>query len=429
MQSTVKNLSKTRIEVNITLGTDELAEAEQVSLVKLARDLKVAGFRKGKVPISVAKKNVDPQKLQEAILDTAVSKAVAKTFIEKGIQAIDRPEVEVTKYVPSDNLEFKATVDILPEVKLGNYKKLKAKRQKVAIDTKDVDEVIDRILQNFAEKKEVTRKAQEGDEVVIDFIGKKGGVAFDGGTATDHTLKLGTGQFIPGFEEGLVGHKAGEKVDLELEFPKDYHAADLAGAKVIFETTIKKVQETKLPEPTDEIAKQAGPFETFAQLRKDVEAEILANKEREVDGDYKDALIDELVDASEVEAPTALVEGQVERLERDFSQNLLYRGLTIDSYIRTNGFKDEDDWRSKELKPAAERRVKSSMVLNALAKSENISATDKEIDDHVELHKSRYVNDPEALKQFETEEMRSEIANHYVIEKTIDKLVELNQEK
>lgn len=427
MQTKVKNLSKTRTEVIITLGADELAEAEQVALVKLSKTVKVSGFRKGKVPTSVVKKSVDPQTLQETILDTAISKAVAKSFIENDIQAIDRPEVEVTKYVPGDVLEVKAEANVLPEVKLGDYKKLKAKLATVSVEGKEVDEVIDRILQGFAEKKEVTRKAKEGDEVVIDFLGKKDGVAFDGGAASDHTLTLGSGQFIPGFEEGIVGHKAGEKVDLELTFPEDYHASDLAGAKVVFETTIKKVQESVLPELNDELAKKAGPFETAKQLREDIEREILANKEREADGDLKDALIDELVEASEVEAPEALVAEQIKRIESDFSQNLLYRGLTIESYIRTNNFKDEDDWREKELKPAAEKRVKSSLVLNQLSKAEKISATDAEIDEHVASHRQRYVNNPEALKQFDTEEMRNEIANHFIIEKAIERLVELNK--
>lgn len=429
MQTKVKNLSETKVEVVITIGAKELADAEKVALARLAKTTKVAGFREGKVPASVVAKNVNPQTLQEGILDTAISRAVAEAFIAEDIQAIDRPAVEVVKYVPGDILEFKAEADVLPEVKLGDYKKLTAKIEKLSASKEDVDEIIDRIRQGFAEKKSVDRKAAEGDEVVIDFVGKKDGVVFDGGAATDHTLKLGSGQFIPGFEEGIVGHKAGEEVNLELSFPDDYHAVDLAGQKVVFETKIKDVQESSLPELDDELAKKAGPFESVKHLRDDIKREINANKERESVEKLKDALIEELVNKSNVTAPDVLVEDQMKSIEQDFSQNLLYRGLTLDSYVRTNKFKDEDDWRSKEVRPAAERRVKASLVLNALAKAEKISATEDEINAHIDLYKQQYGNNPEVLKQFESEDARREIANRATIEKTIERLVELNSKK
>jgi trigger factor len=240
MKTTVKNLSDTKVQLTITVDANELAAAEQVALVKLSQSVKVPGFRKGKVPASVAAKHVEPQALQEQLLDDAISKAVAEAFIAEKIQALDRPMVDVKKYVPGDLLEFTAEVDILPAVKLGDYKKLTSKVAKVNVAAADVDDVIERMRQGFAEKKEVERAAKEGDETVIDFVGKKDGVAFDGGAGTDYTLKLGSNQFIPGFEEGIVGHKPGEEFDLELEFPKDYHAKDLAGEKVVFTTTLKK---------------------------------------------------------------------------------------------------------------------------------------------------------------------------------------------
>lgn len=426
MQTTVNHLSETSVKVTIILGKDELASAEQVALVRLQKTTKVPGFREGKTPLAMVAKHVNPQTLQESILDTAISRAVAESFVSEDIQAIDRPAVEVVKYIPSDVLEFTAEATILPKVQLGDYKKLKAKREEVSVAKSDVDEIIERIQQGFAEKVDVDRKAQEGDEVIIDFLGKKDGVAFDGGAASDHTLKLGAGQFIPGFEEGIVGHKAGEKIDLSLKFPEDYHAAELAGADVVFEVTIKKVQESVLPELTDELAKKAGPFETVKQLRDDIEREIKANKEREAGEKLKDALIAELIEKSKVIAPEPLVADQMRSIEQDFAQNLLYRGLTLESYVRTTEYKDEDDWREKEVKPNAERRVKASLVLNQLSKDENITLTDADIDEHVEVHKKQYANNPEALKQFEGEEVRRDIANHYVMEKAIERLVELN---
>ena len=426
MKTTVKNLSETKVELTITIDAAALADAEQVALVKLSKTAKVPGFRQGKVPASVAAKHIDPQALQQQLLDDAISKAVAEAFLTEKIQALDRPMVDVKKYVPGDLLEFTAEVEVLPPVALGDYKKLDVKADKVEVKDAEVEDTIERIRAGFAEKNEVDRKAQEGDEVVIDFIGKKDDVPFDGGTGTDYTLKLGSNQFIPGFEEGVIGHKAGETFDLNLEFPKDYHAKDLAGQKVVFTTTLKKVIEIALPEANDELAKKAGEFKTLKELKENIKSEIETQKEREVGDKLKDDLIAALIEKSTVPAPEVLVADQMRSIEQDFSQNLMYRGLDLHTYLEANGFKDEDDWREKEVKPTAIKRTQAGLVLNELSKAEKISATDAEIDEHVEVHKRQYANNPEVLKQFETEEVRRDIANHFITELTIQRLVELN---
>ena len=426
MKTTVKNLSDTKVQLTISVDAEALANAEKVALVKLSKTVKVPGFRQGKVPASVAAKHVDPQALQEQLMDDAISKAVAEAFIAEKIQAIDRPMVDIKKYVPGDLLEFTAEVEVLPPVTLGDYKKLNVKAKKEAVKEADIAEVIERMRQGFAEKKDVTRAAKDGDETVIDFIGKKDDVAFDGGTGTDYTLKLGSGQFIPGFEEGVVGHKAGETFDLELEFPADYHAKDLAGQKVVFTTTLKKVTELALPKVDDELAKKAGDFKTLDELKADIKREIESQKEREANDKLKDELIGALIDKSTVSAPEALVADQMRSIEQDFAQNLAYRGLDLHTYLDANGFESEDAWREKEVKPTAVKRTQAGLVLNELSKTENISATDAEIDEHVEVHKRQYANNPEVLKQFETAEVRRDIANHYITEKTIERLVTLN---
>jgi trigger factor len=426
MKTTVKNLSDTKVQITITLDAKALADAEKVALVKLSSTVKVPGFRAGKVPASVAAKHVNPQALQEQLLDDAISKAVAEAFLAEKIQALDRPSVEIKKYVPSEVLEFTAEVDILPPVKLGDYKKLGVKAEKVEVKKEDIADVIERMRAGFAEKKEVTRAAKEGDETVIDFVGKKDDVPFDGGTGTDYTLKLGSNQFIPGFEEGIVGHKAGETFDLALSFPDDYHAKDLAGEKVVFTTTLKKVNELVLPKEDDELAKKAGDFNTLEELRADIEREITTQKEREAGDKLKDYLIAALIEKSEVPAPEVLVADQMRSIEQDFSQNLMYRGIDLHTYLEANNFKDEDEWREKEVRPTAVKRTQAGLVLNELSKAEGITATDAEIDEHVEVHKRQYANNPEVLKQFETPEVRRDIANHYVTEKTIERLVELN---
>ena len=426
MKTTVKNLSETKVEVTIIVDANELADAEKVALVKLSNTVKVPGFRAGKVPASVAAKHVDPQALQEQLMDDAISKAVAESFVAEKIQALERPTVDIKKYVPGESLEFVAEVEVLPPVVLGDYKTLKAKAEKVKITDAEIDEVVGRMQSGMSEKTEVTRKAEDGDETLIDFVGKKNGVAFDGGTGTDYTLKLGSNQFIPGFEEGIIGHKPGEEFDIELAFPDDYHAKELAGEKVTFTVTLKKLSALTLPEIDDELAKKAGPFETLKELKDDIKREITAQKEKESGEKLRDDLISELIEKSKVPVPATLVEDQMRSIEQDFAQNLTYRGLDLDTYLTTNGFSTEEEWREKEVKPAAERRTKAGLVLSELSKAEKVTATEEEVDEHVAVHRKQYENNPETLKQFDTPEVRRDIQNHYITEKTIERLAELN---
>ena len=389
--------------------------------------MKVPGFRKGKVPVSVAAKHVNPAALQEQTLDNALSKAVAEAFMAEKIQALDRPAVDVKKFVPGQELEFTAEVEIIPPVKLGNYKKLKAKRQAVKVEDKEVEEIITRMRENFIEKTEVKRAAKEGDEAVIDFTGKKDDVPFDGGAAKDFALKLGSGQFIPGFEEGVIGHKAGETFDLKLTFPKDYHAKELAGANVVFTVTLHKVNELSLPEVNDEFAAKCGPFTSVDELKADIKREITAQKEREADEKLKDDLVGELAEASKVALPELLIDDQIRSIEQDLMQNLMYRGLTLDSYLQTQKFTDKDDWRAKEARPAAEKRVKAGLVLAELSKELGVEVSHEELSAQIEAMKQQYGKDPKIAERFNDPNVHRDIANRMITDKTVEKLIELNK--
>ncbi len=426
MKTTVKNLSETKVELTISLGKDELKAAEQVALTKLAKSIKVPGFRKGNVPASVAAKHVDPAMLAEQTLEDALSKAVADAYLKEEIQALDRPAVEVKKYVPGSELEFTAEAEILPKVTLGDYKKLKAESKKITVAAKDVDEIIERMRSGFAEKKEVERAAKDGDEVTIDFVGKKNDVAFDGGTATDYNLTLGSNSFIPGFEEGIVGKKIGETFDLPLEFPKDYHVADLKGAKVVFTTTLKAIKEIVLPKVDDDFATKAGPFKTVEELKADIKRELTAQKEREAAESLKDDLVKQLVEISKVPVPEILIKDQAESIERDMTQNLMYQGLTLDQYLENKGFESKEKWLETEVKEAAEKRVQAGLVLAELSKVEKIEATNQELDDHVAMYKQQYAKNPQMVAQFDQPEARRDVANRLLTEKTVERLVELN---
>lgn len=426
MKTVVKNLSDTKVILTISLDEAELAAAEKVALTKLARDIKVPGFRKGKVPASVAEKHINPNALQEQTLENALSKAVAEAFINEKLQALDRPQVEVKKFVPGKELEFTAETEIVPPVKLGNYKKLKAKKSVIKVDAEEIDEIIERIRQNYVEKSEVKRAAKNGDEAIIDFVGKKDGVAFDGGSAKGYELKLGGKQFIPGFEEGIIGHKAGDEFDLNLKFPEDYHAENLAGSEVIFTVTLHKVNELKLPELNDEFAAKCGPFTEMKELKADIKREVTTQKEREADERLKDDLVGELTESSKVALPELLVEDQMHSIEQDLMQNLSYRGLTLDSYLKTQGFKDKADWQKKEARPAAEKRVKAGLVLAELSKELKIEVSHDELDAQISAFKQQYGKDEKTAAQFDNPEVHRNIANRMITDKTVDKLVELN---
>ena len=426
MNTTVKHLSDTRVLVTVSLGKPELEAAEQVALKKLSKTAKVPGFRKGHVPLDMVAKHVDPNALGQEMLENALSRAVAESFMDNKLQALERPQVDVKKFVPGDILEFTAEADILPTIKLGDYKKLKAARAKIKVEQADIDEVIERIRKGLADKQETKDPAENGDEVVIDFVGKKDDVAFDGGTGSDYPLVLGSNSFIPGFEEQLVGHKAGDKVDVPLSFPKDYHAKDLAGQAAVFEVTIKKVNKTTLPELNDELAAKAGPFTSVDDLTTDITRELSAQKEREAGDTLKDELVKQLVSKSKVAVPAILREDQIRSLEQDLTQNLMYQGLSIEQYFKDKGFADRDEWVKAEAADAADERIKAGLVLAELSKELKIEATADELADHINKYKTQYANNPDMAKRFDEPEIQREVANRLITEKTVDELVKLN---
>lgn len=426
MKATIKHISETRAVVTVTIDKTELQAAEKVALVRLGKNLKVPGFRKGHVPVAVVAKNVQPNELQEEIINAAINKAVADAYVKNDSMPLDRPEVEVKKFVPGESLEFTAESDVLPEIKLGDYKKLKAKKVDSKVAKKDVDEVLDRIKQRFSEKKEVTRKAEMGDEAVINYVGTKDGEAFAGGSAEDYPLALGSNSFIPGFEEAIVGHAVGEEFDVPLTFPKEYHAKELAGKKVNFAVKLNKLHEVVMPEETDELAAKIGEFTSMDEARKDIEAELKAQKDREATDDMRDDLIGQLVEKSKVAAPKVLVDDQVKSIKQDMLQNLMYQGATMDQYIDSKGYKDLAEWEEKEAVPLAEKRVKAGLVLNELAKELKIEVTDEQLQERLNVYRTQYGNQPQMAARFDEPEIQRDIANRLATELTVDKLVELN---
>lgn len=425
MKTSVKYLSDTKVAVSVTLGVSELKDAELAALNELGKDIKVPGFRKGKVPVSVVSKNVNPNMLAQKTLESALSKAVADAFISEKLQALDRPEVEVKKFVPGSELEFTAESEVMPKIKIGDYKNLKSTAKKVSVTKKDISEITDRLKKGFASKKTVQRPAKLTDEVNIDFEGKKDGVAFDGGKGEKYDLVLGSNSFIPGFEDGIIGKKTGETFDLKLTFSEDYHADNLKGAEVVFTTTINEIKEVVEPELNDELAAKAGPFKTVEELEDDIKREITKQKETEATEKLKDDLVAELVEKSTVPVPDVLLKDQMKLIEQDTNRNLMYRGMSIDDYIKSLKYKDKNDWLENEVRPIAEKRVKAGLLLAELSKVEKIEATENELLEKINQLGKQYPSE-DMRKHLKTPEVQRDVANRILTEKTVDRLVSLN---
>ena len=425
MKTKVKKLSDSRTEITVTLDAKDLKEAGEKALAKLAKEIHVEGFRKGKVPTEVAKKFIPENDLNAETADIAVRTTLINAFTENSKQPLVIPSANITKYVPGEMLEYTATADILPEVKLGDYKKLGVKKPETKIADKEVNGVLENLASSFAEKKVVKRAAKLTDEVVIDFTGKKDGVAFEGGSAKDFKLVLGSKTFIPGFEDGIVGHESGDKFDLELTFPKDYGMKDLAGAKTVFEVLLKQVNEVVTPEVNDDLAKKCGPFKDLAALKEDIKKNLSAQTEHQNLEKYKNDLVEALVKKSTVSAPEILIDDQMRIIREDINRNAIAAGMNFEQYLERAG-ETLESW-EKQARKVAEERVKGSLVLQNLALAEKITVSDEVVNAKIAELKDVYKKSPEAMKSLKDPNVKMDIKNRMVIEKTLDYLVKVNK--
>lgn len=424
MKTTVKKLSDSRVEITVSLDAKDLATAKAKALEKLAKEIHVEGFRKGKVPAEIAKKFIPENDLNAETVDTAVRTTVIGAFAKSEKSPLALPNINVIKYVPDEVVEYTATADIVPEVKLGDYKKLGVKKPEVKISAKNIDEVLGNIATSFAEKKAVKRTAKEGDEVIIDFVGKKDGKEFKGGSAKDYKLVLGSKTFIPGFEDGIIGHEPGDKFDLKLTFPEDYGVKDLAGAKTIFEVLLKQVNEVIKPEINDDLAKKCGPFKNLEELKADIEKNLASQDKYRAEEKFKDDLVDALVKKSKIPTPEILIDDQMRMIRDDMTRNAASQGMTFDEFLEANK-ETKENW-EKEARKIAEARVKASLALQNLAIENKITVSDDSVAARIAELRDVYKKSPEALKNLKDPNVKMDIKNRMIIEKTLDFLVKEN---
>lgn len=421
MQVQKKNVSETKIQLNIIADENMLQEVKSLVLRRLARQVKTPGFRQGKAPISLIEKQVDQTLLQSEFLDEAVNHMYVDALQSERIRPVDRPEVSIKKFVPFSTLEVEATVDAVGSVKLPDYKKIKVEKKPVKITAKQVDDVIESLRERAAERKEVTRAAKTGDEVVIDFVGvdAKTKEPINGADGKGYPLILGSNTFIPGFEDNLAGMKVGEEKSFDITFPEDYGVKALQKRKVTFTVTATKVNEMVKPKVDDEFASKVGPIKTVAELKADIKTQMEAEQQQQAERDFESEILEKITDKAEVAIPKVLVDEEIARVELDEKQNLMYRGQTWEEHLKDEGVNETEHFEQK--RPGAEKNVKAGLVLTEIADKEGITVTPEELEVRLQLLKGQY-QDKQMQAELNKAENRREISNRLVTEKTLERL-------
>lgn len=418
MKLNIERTKETEAVIEIAADASELEKIKTKVLKNLAPRVKVAGFRDGKVPLEVVEKNINQQELQTEFINEAINTLYIAALKEERIRPVGQPKVEVKKFVPFSALEVKLELPVVGEVKLPSYKKFTAKKTEVKVGAKEINEVLKNLQLRAAEKSEVKRAAKNGDEAWIDFKGvDTKGEPVAGADGKDYPLALGSGTFIPGFEDNVVGMKPGDEKEFEVTFPKDYGAKNLQGAKVTFTVTLKKVMEVKEPKLDDAFAASVGPFKTLDDLKKDIKKQLTLDQEQRAERDYEAAIVNELSEKTKVEIPQSLIDEQSEAVMNEVRQNAVQRGMTFPEFLENQGI-TEEDFRKKEVTPEAERRVKAGLLLSEIADTEGIDVTPEELEVRVQQLKGQYP-DKQMQEQLDQPENRREINARLRSEKVI----------
>ncbi len=423
-----KTVSKaTEATVSVVAHEADLEPVKQHVLRQLQSKVKVAGFREGKVPLSLVEKNVDHSVLQSNFLEEAVNHLYVSAANELRLRPVSQPQVSIKKFVPFSELEFEAAVEVIGEIKLPDYKKMKRTKPSITVTDKDVSDVLKSLQLRVAEKKEVKRPAKNGDEAVIDFVGKDtNGKLVNGADGKDYPLVLGSNSFIPGFEPNLIGLKAGETKTFILKFPKDYGVKTIAGKDVSFIVTAKKVMEVILPKLDDSFASKVGPFKTVKELKADIKKQLKIEKEQQRDRDFENELVRDISAKASVSIPEKLIEEQIDRIEQEERQNLTYRGQTWQEHLKEEGLSEDEHHKQK--RPQAEESVKAGLILSEIAEKEELEVTPDELEVRLQLLRGQY-KDSTMQAELDKPENRRDIASRILTEKTLQKLTDLTVRK
>ncbi|EAC3311436.1 trigger factor [Listeria monocytogenes] len=416
------NVGKLTFEIE----QEKVKEGLDRAFVKVRKTLNVPGFRKGKVPRQIFNQRFGEEALFQDALDILLPEVYSAAIDEAGIDPVDTPQVNIESMEKGETWVLTAEVTVKPEVKLGDYKGLEVEKRETELTTEELEAELKQLQERQAElvvKEDAP--AENGDTVILDFEGFKDGVAFEGGQAENHSLELGSGQFIPGFEEKLVGLKAGDEADIELTFPEEYHAEDLAGQPVVFKVKLHEIKTKEVPALDDELAKDIDEeVETLDELKEKISKRLQEAKEESVAQAKQEEVIAKVVENAEVDIPHAMVHHEADHLMNHFAQDLQAQGLTPELYYQFTGQTEEA--MHAQMEKDAEKRVKMNLVLEAIAEAENIEPTEEAIDEEISTLAEKYGMEKDAVRAAlgDMSELKSDLKIRKAIDVLLDSAVE-----
>ena len=427
MSLQVENMEKNMAKLTIEVSAEELEKAIQGAYLKQRNKISVPGFRKGKVPRQMIEKMYGAEIFYEDAANALIPTAYGKAYDECELDIVSQPKVEVVQLEKGKPFIFTAEVAVKPEVTLGEYKGLSVDKVSNRVTAKEVDAKLEEEQKKNARTVVVEDRAvQDGDEVVLDFEGFVDGVAFEGGKGENYPLTIGSGSFIPGFEEQLIGAEAEKEVEVNVTFPEEYHSEDLAGKAAVFKCTVHEIKAKELPELDDEFAAEVSEFDTLDAYKADIKAKIKEQKIADGNRKKEDQVVEKAVANATMEIPEAMIDTQVNQMAQDFAQRIQQQGLSMEQYFQFTGITAEK--MMEELRPQAVKRIETRLVLEAIAKAENIEITDEKIDEELAKMAEAYKMEVEKLKEFmgenEKEQMKMDLAVQEAVTFLADNAVE-----
>ncbi len=397
MSLQVEKLENNTAKLTIEVEASKFDKAIQKAYQKNKNKFNIPGFRKGKVPYAMVEKMYGAAVFYEDAANELISGAYAQAAEESGLEIVARPEINVTQIEKGKPFIFEAEVTTKPEVKLGKYKGIKVEKADVTVTDEEVAEELDKVKEQNARLVAADDKAvEDGDQTTIDFEGFVDGVAFEGGKGEDYPLTIGSHSFIDTFEEQLIGKKVGEEVEVNVTFPENYQAEELAGKPAMFKVTIKEIKVKEYPELDDDFAQDVSEFDTLDEYKEDIKKNLTEKKEKEAEAEKESKVIEAIVNDAEMDIPEKMVEAQAEQMLEEFAQNIAMQGISFEQYLQFTGA--TVDQMKEQVKPQAQARVESSLVLEAVVKAENIEATEEEVEEEIKEMAGRYNMEADKLK-------------------------------
>ena len=418
MSLQVEKLEHNMAKLTVEVAAEDVEKALQAAYLKQRKQINIPGFRKGKVPRQMIEKMYGPEVFYDEAANNMIPDAYAKAYDESELDIVSQPKIEVVQMEKGKPFIFTAEVATKPEVTLGDYKGLKVDKVSTRVTQKEVDEEIEKERERNARTIEVTDRAVQDKD---DFEGFVDGVAFEGGKGEDYPLTIGSGSFIPGFEEQLIGAEIDKEVEVNVTFPKEYHSEELAGKDATFKCTVHTIKAKELPELDDEFASEVSECETMDAYRAEVKKNIKERKERTGKEKKENQAVDQAIENAQMDIPEAMIEFQVRQMADDFARRIQQQGLTVEQYFQFTGMTAEK--MMEEMRPQAEKSIKTRLVLEAIVKAENIEVSDERVEEELTKMAEAYQMEVEKLKEFMGENEKKQIKEDLAVQEAITLLV------